>query len=199
MKQSGVNAEVVRRYAVKLGLVKDEGKKEGDGEGRKGEIEAAAVAFGESIGEWPAFPDTVAAMKRLGERFKLVPLSNIDRASFERSLRGPLRGCRFDAVYTAEDIGVFLLFFPSSLIWCLLLLVGLVWREKVVCREKNRNARLRLCLVDYLSEQVATSPTLATSSTCSSTSKRTLAWERISCVMLRRVSSMITRRPRSLG
>ena len=59
--------------------------------------------FGGSIGDWPAFPDTVAALRALGERYRLVILSNVDRMSF-RATQQRL-GVPFDAVYTAQDIG----------------------------------------------------------------------------------------------
>lgn len=97
--QSLVNAEAVRRYAAQLNLVSS-------GKVSSSDVEAGAVKFGNSIGSWPAFPDTVAAIQKLSALgFKLVPLSNIDRESFSQSLAGPLKGCRFDAVYTAQDIG----------------------------------------------------------------------------------------------
>ncbi|KAK7422883.1 hypothetical protein QQZ08_009332 [Neonectria magnoliae] len=66
-----------------------------------------AEAFGSSIGSWVPFPDTIDAMNRLHKHFKLVPLSNIDRASFRETCEGPLKGLLpgFDAIYTAEDIG----------------------------------------------------------------------------------------------
>ncbi len=59
--------------------------------------------FGESVPLWPAFPDSAAALRDLGSRYRLVILSNVDRASFAAS--GALLGAAFDAVYTAEDIG----------------------------------------------------------------------------------------------
>ncbi|KAK4993853.1 hypothetical protein LTR50_000066 [Elasticomyces elasticus] len=68
-------------------------------------LDEAATHFAASIGAWPAFPDTVAAIKQLRAHFKLIPLSNVDRDSFARTLAGPLAGCAFDAVYTAQDIG----------------------------------------------------------------------------------------------
>jgi len=64
-----------------------------------------ATKFGNSVGDWSAFPDTVDAMKRLGRYYKLVPLSNVDRASFNRTWSGPLKGVPFWKVYVAEDIG----------------------------------------------------------------------------------------------
>ncbi|RDW69880.1 type II haloacid dehalogenase [Coleophoma crateriformis] len=63
------------------------------------------VAFGRGIGEWPAFPDTVAAMQTLAKYYKLVVLSNVDDASFTRTCAGPLKSVHWDAVYTAEQIG----------------------------------------------------------------------------------------------
>lgn len=67
--------------------------------------EQECAVFGASVGAWPAFPDTVEALARLGRRYKLVILSNVDRASFGNTVAGPLGGTRFDAVYTAQDIG----------------------------------------------------------------------------------------------
>jgi 2-haloacid dehalogenase len=62
-----------------------------------------AIAFGGSVKDWPAFPDTAAALADLARHYKLVILSNIDRASFAGS--APKLGVAFDAVYTAEEIG----------------------------------------------------------------------------------------------
>jgi 2-haloalkanoic acid dehalogenase type II len=63
----------------------------------------AAVAFGRSVADWPAFPDTVAALAYLKQHYQLVILSNVDRGSFAHSNRK--LGVAFDAVYTAQDIG----------------------------------------------------------------------------------------------
>jgi 2-haloacid dehalogenase len=63
----------------------------------------AAHAFGASIGDWPAFPDSIEALAYLKRHYQLVILSNVDRASFARS--NPKLGVEFDAVFTAEDIG----------------------------------------------------------------------------------------------
>jgi 2-haloalkanoic acid dehalogenase type II len=60
-------------------------------------------AFGGSVGDWPAFPDSTAALTYLKQFYKLVILSNVDRSSFAQSQRR--LGVEFDAVYTAEDIG----------------------------------------------------------------------------------------------
>jgi len=67
--------------------------------------ENEANIFGESIGNWPAFPDTVAAMKVLAQHYSLIVLSNVDAASFSKTLSGPLSGVTFSAIYTAEEIG----------------------------------------------------------------------------------------------
>ncbi|KAF6802405.1 haloacid dehalogenase protein [Colletotrichum sojae] len=67
----------------------------------------AAKRFAAGIAEWAAFPDTVAALNRLKKNFKLVILSNVDRASFAGTLAGPLREVEFDAIYTAQDIGTY--------------------------------------------------------------------------------------------
>jgi 2-haloacid dehalogenase len=61
------------------------------------------VAYGKSIGNWPAFEDSAAALHYLKKYFKLVILSNVDNESFEASNRR--LQVQFDAVYTAEDIG----------------------------------------------------------------------------------------------
>ncbi|KAJ4983573.1 haloacid type II protein [Stagonosporopsis vannaccii] len=61
--------------------------------------------FGASVGSWPAFPDTVAALKRLSKTYKLVVLSNVDNDSFAAGNAYGLEGFKFDAVYTAQDIG----------------------------------------------------------------------------------------------
>ena len=63
----------------------------------------ACVAYGRSIGSWPAFADTVDALRYLKRFYKLVILSNVDNASFESSK--PRLGVPFDAVVTAEDAG----------------------------------------------------------------------------------------------
>ncbi|KAJ0124039.1 hypothetical protein J7T55_012512 [Diaporthe amygdali] len=62
-------------------------------------------AFGLSVGSWPAFPDTVDALKRLSKHYKLVILSNVDRESFAGSNQGPLEGIKFDLIITAQDVG----------------------------------------------------------------------------------------------
>ncbi len=60
-------------------------------------------AFGASVPHWPAFPDTADALRTLKARYRLVILSNVDRAGFAASSRK--LGVAFDAIYTAEDVG----------------------------------------------------------------------------------------------
>ena len=64
-----------------------------------------ARAFGASIGAWPPFPDSACALAYLERHFTLVVLSNVDRANFAATEAA--LGVRFDAVYTAEDIGAY--------------------------------------------------------------------------------------------
>lgn len=64
-----------------------------------------AQSFGRTVGTWPAFKDTVEAIKKLQKHYKLVVLSNVSSSSFAATLRGPLNGLSFDSIYTAEDIG----------------------------------------------------------------------------------------------
>jgi 2-haloacid dehalogenase len=61
------------------------------------------AAFGASVPDWPAFPDSGEALGTLQQRFRLIILSNIDRASFAASARR--LGVDFDLVITAEDVG----------------------------------------------------------------------------------------------
>jgi 2-haloacid dehalogenase len=63
----------------------------------------AARLFAWSIGNWPPFEDSPAALAALAGRFTLVVLSNVDRESFARSEQQ--LGVKFDRVFTAEDIG----------------------------------------------------------------------------------------------
>jgi 2-haloacid dehalogenase len=68
-----------------------------------GASEADHRAFGGSVGDWPAFADSAAALAYLKQFHKLVILSNVDRKSFAQSSKR--LGVAFDAVFTAEDIG----------------------------------------------------------------------------------------------
>ena len=61
------------------------------------------VAFGQSLRSWPAFPDTVDALKYLKQHYRLYVLSNVDNESFSYTSR--TLEVQFDGVMTAEDIG----------------------------------------------------------------------------------------------
>lgn len=81
-------AEVHRQMARELNLPADYG---------------AATRFAGSIGDWPPFADTVAALHRLKSRYRLYILSNVDEVSIAATLR-QLK-VPFDGVFTAERIG----------------------------------------------------------------------------------------------
>lgn len=61
------------------------------------------LAYGRSVGNWPAFPDSAHALSYLKQHYKLVILSNVDNGSFAAS--NQKLGVDFDARYTAEDVG----------------------------------------------------------------------------------------------
>jgi 2-haloalkanoic acid dehalogenase type II len=62
-----------------------------------------ATIYGDSVKDWPAFPDSAAALQQLSKKFKLIIVSNIDRGSFAAS--NTRLGVTFDAIVTAEDVG----------------------------------------------------------------------------------------------
>ncbi|MEE8587040.1 MAG: haloacid dehalogenase type II [Acidobacteriota bacterium] len=64
-----------------------------------------AEALANSVGDWPAFPDSSQALQQLQQRYKLVILSNVDRRSLALSLEK--LGVRFDALITAEEVGAY--------------------------------------------------------------------------------------------
>ena len=63
--------------------------------------EAARLAG--SVPDWPAFADSHDALAALGNRFELIILSNVDRASFAAS--STWLGATFASVITAQDVG----------------------------------------------------------------------------------------------
>lgn len=83
-----VLGETLRRIGIEFGV---------------GVTDDEAHAYGASAGEWPAFSDSADALSRLANRYKLVILSNVDRASFARS--NEKLGVEFDLIITAEDVG----------------------------------------------------------------------------------------------
>jgi 2-haloacid dehalogenase len=62
-----------------------------------------AARLAGSVPDWPEFDDSHDALAALGRRFKLIILSNVDRASFAGS-KARL-GMEFTGVLTAQDIG----------------------------------------------------------------------------------------------
>ncbi len=64
---------------------------------------AECVAYGASVRQWPAFPDSRDALKYLKEHYLLMVLTNTDNLSFSGS--NARLDTHFDGVYTAEDIG----------------------------------------------------------------------------------------------
>jgi len=59
------------------------------------------ATFGASVVDWPAFPDSVAALARLHERFKLGVITNCDDDLFAASQER--LGIEFDWVVTAQQ------------------------------------------------------------------------------------------------
>jgi 2-haloacid dehalogenase len=59
--------------------------------------------FSESVGDWPAFPDSAAALALLATKFRLGVITNCDTDLFARS--NERLGVRFDWVITAEQLG----------------------------------------------------------------------------------------------
>jgi 2-haloalkanoic acid dehalogenase type II len=67
--------------------------------------ESEAAAFGDSVGEWPVFPDSAEALRRLHERFRLGVITNCDDDLFARSARR--LGTEFEWVITAQSAGTY--------------------------------------------------------------------------------------------
>jgi 2-haloalkanoic acid dehalogenase type II len=62
-----------------------------------------AQRLARSVPDWPPFGDSSGALTALGERYKLIILSNVDRDSFAASNRR--LGVTFTSILTAQDIG----------------------------------------------------------------------------------------------
>jgi 2-haloacid dehalogenase len=62
-----------------------------------------ARAFSDSVGDWPAFPDSADALVRLADRFRLGVITNCDDDLFARS--NERLGVRFDWIVTAQQVG----------------------------------------------------------------------------------------------
>ena len=80
-----VLADSLRRIASELDLTA------GDG---------AVAVFSESVRDWPAFPDSAGALRRLKERFRLAVITNCDTDLFAAS--NARLGVSFDWIVTAE-------------------------------------------------------------------------------------------------
>ncbi|TCK22545.1 HAD-IA family hydrolase [Pseudonocardia endophytica] len=63
-----------------------------------------ASSLRSSVVDWPAFDDAPAALAELGRRYRLVALTNADRAA--TAAMSSTLGDPFDDVVTAEDVGV---------------------------------------------------------------------------------------------
>jgi 2-haloacid dehalogenase len=61
--------------------------------------------FSDSVGRWPPFPDTNAALGRLGEHFRLAVVSNVDDDLFHDTARHFT--VDFDEVITGEQVGTY--------------------------------------------------------------------------------------------
>jgi 2-haloacid dehalogenase len=83
-----VLAESMRRLGHELG-------------GRVTDEDAERLAA--SVPDWPAFPDSPAALAELSRRYQLIILSNVDRASFAGSNKR--LGVTFTSILTAQDVG----------------------------------------------------------------------------------------------
>ena len=86
-----------RYHEVLRGVVREFGKKTGFDAS-----EAEMSALPQSLPHWQPYHDTVEALKRLKDKFKLAILSNIDDHLFADSAK--LLGVKFDAVVTAEQV-----------------------------------------------------------------------------------------------
>jgi 2-haloacid dehalogenase len=62
-----------------------------------------AQSLAVSVADWPAFPDSAAALSSLADHYKLIILSNVDRDSFRAS--NEKLDVEFSSVLTAQDIG----------------------------------------------------------------------------------------------
>ena len=59
--------------------------------------------YGQSVKDWPAFPDSAEALRYLKQHYELIILSNVDNVSFAAS--NEKLQVEFDAIYTAGDVG----------------------------------------------------------------------------------------------
>ncbi len=67
--------------------------------------ERQCAAFGASVPDWPAFPDSSQALARLQTRYRLMPITNCDDDLFAGS--AARLGITFDDVVTAQQAGAY--------------------------------------------------------------------------------------------
>jgi 2-haloacid dehalogenase len=67
--------------------------------------DAALAVFGGSVVDWPAFPDSAAALARLKDRYRLGVITNCDDDLFAASNRR--LGVAFDEIVTAQQVGAY--------------------------------------------------------------------------------------------
>lgn len=60
------------------------------------------AAFADSVGDWPPFADSPAALARLKQRYQLAPITNCDDDLFARS--NQQLGVTFDWIITAQQV-----------------------------------------------------------------------------------------------
>lgn len=65
-------------------------------------VDAETAAFARSVRDWPAFPDSGDALRRLATRYELVVITNCDDDLFNAS--SERLGVDFDRVITAEQV-----------------------------------------------------------------------------------------------
>ena len=90
VRYADVLRDVLRRLGNRLGFTPSVAELDG---------------FVASVGDWPAFEDTEASLRRLSERFDLMVVSNIDNALFAKTAEA--LGVAFAHVVTAQDVGVY--------------------------------------------------------------------------------------------
>jgi len=83
-----VCADVVRRMSERFGVTLKPGHER---------------VLAMSIKNWPVFPDTPGALRRLKSRYRLAIVSNIDRDLFVQGTL-PHLGVEFDQIITTEDV-----------------------------------------------------------------------------------------------
>jgi 2-haloacid dehalogenase len=99
--EAALEAGAYRRYRD---ILAETGRRIGRDYGVELEDKAVA-AFAASVGDWPAFPDSAAALARLAARFRLGVITNCDDDLFALSARR--LGVKFDWVVTAEQAGAY--------------------------------------------------------------------------------------------